>query len=297
MDTLVSKAVTSETGAPSRNQRTVTLPGRALASQEKFTLSPSSFVWFVGGIVITAGPANSVTQYFCVNFAGDWRDIEQGRCRLQTSNLTQSVLIVIAFRICSAAIDRWYRLSHCQRYIPEGTTGMRRVCNLLSCRNRERTRMLYVVSLSILDNISLVDKKPWRIGERGVEIADEFAFRCTTSALTSLRERRSTGCIISSSISNIVHAHIAVVSRAFTPEEFQNLRLCPSPQKRISRCIIAEDRFSRRTKDRAHPSRDSAAFSAIRSIVIRRDYGSLHLRAATAAQIAAEWAYAKLSRN
>lgn len=44
MVTRVSKEATSRTGDPSRNQRTVTLPGMALASQEKITFSPSSFV-------------------------------------------------------------------------------------------------------------------------------------------------------------------------------------------------------------------------------------------------------------
>lgn len=45
-------------------------------------------------------------------------------------------------------------------------------------------------------------------------------------------------------------------SRPFTPEEFQNLRLCPSLQKRISGRIIAADRFSAAHKGpRAPPSR------------------------------------------
>lgn len=94
----------------------------------------------------------------------------------------------------------------------------------------------------------------------------EFAFRFrdfAASEATRERERgggglRSTGCIISSSISNIavvvvvvvvVHAHSR--SRAFTPEEFQNLRLCPS-EANIS-TYYNEKSILRHTIDRTLP--------------------------------------------
>lgn len=42
--TRVSSEATSRTGAPSRNQRTVTLPGNAFASHVNVAFSPSNFV-------------------------------------------------------------------------------------------------------------------------------------------------------------------------------------------------------------------------------------------------------------
>lgn len=44
MVTRVSSDATSRTGEPSRNQRTVTLPGIAFASHVNIAFSPSSFV-------------------------------------------------------------------------------------------------------------------------------------------------------------------------------------------------------------------------------------------------------------
>lgn len=56
MVTRVSSAEISLTATLSRVHRTVTLPGRALASHENCTFSPSCFVWLVGGTMITAPP-------------------------------------------------------------------------------------------------------------------------------------------------------------------------------------------------------------------------------------------------
>lgn len=105
MDTLVSRAETSVTGAPSRNQRTVTLPGSAFASQENCTFSPSSFDWFVGGTIITAPPVNQSNARFLLrSFNYGPRGRQRGEISITVTETKRDrcilVVVAIASRIC-----------------------------------------------------------------------------------------------------------------------------------------------------------------------------------------------------
>lgn len=93
-------------------------------------------------------------------------------------------------------------------------------------------------------------------------MATNLPFASAISAPPSLRGRRSTGCIISSSISNVVHAHTARLALRIHARRIS--KLAASPQKRISRRIIAENRFSPHKRPNSTFAR-FAAFSAIRS--------------------------------
>jgi len=126
-------------------------------------------------------------------------------------------------------------------------------------------------------SLSLVSKKKSRrmdIGEEDtsinwVRVVTNFA--SMISALPSLQGRRSTGCVISSSISKCRLRPQTVSRFVFTPEEFQNLWL----RFRIFRCIIAEDRFSLHKRTELHlraiprhfPQSDLSSFVGIMGLL------------------------------